>query len=58
MIEPYKIVCPFCGYQWIPRTADVKRCPYCKHYLPRASEDEKLEQLKECKRVENKETAN
>lgn len=27
-------VCPFCGYEWIPRVAQPKYCTKCKRYLP------------------------
>ncbi len=27
------IVCPYCGYKWIPRTKYPRECPFCKRYL-------------------------
>jgi rubrerythrin len=32
--ERKKMKCPYCGYEWVPRTADPKKCPRCGHWLP------------------------
>jgi len=32
MMEKRK--CPYCGYEWKPRTASPKKCPYCLKWLP------------------------
>ena len=29
-IEIKKITCERCGYEWVPRVEDIKRCPGCK----------------------------
>jgi len=29
-----KKVCPYCGYEWIPRVEKPKRCPRCQRWLP------------------------
>jgi len=26
-------VCPFCGYEWLPRTPEPKECPRCHRYF-------------------------
>jgi len=28
-----KIKCPYCGYEWIPRVANPKKCPRCGRRL-------------------------
>ncbi len=36
-----KLECPFCEYEWFPRTETPKRCPYCERYLIKDKEDGK-----------------
>jgi len=28
-----KKVCPHCGYEWIPRVENPKKCPRCARWL-------------------------
>ncbi|MCC6049129.1 MAG: hypothetical protein LM580_00380 [Thermofilum sp.] len=28
-----EVVCPKCGYRWVPRVERPKRCPRCGHWL-------------------------
>jgi len=28
-----EMTCPYCGYKWIPRVENPKKCPYCQRWL-------------------------
>ena len=28
------MICPYCEYEWTPRTDKPKRCPKCQRWLP------------------------
>ena len=38
-----KLKCPFCGYEWTPRTLSPVSCPACKRYFTKKKQPERLE---------------
>ena len=37
-----RLKCPYCAHIWIPRKAEISRCPNCKNNLKRFALDELL----------------
>lgn len=42
-VEMYKIKCKRCGYEWVPRISDVRKCPKCQSYRWDQEKEEKGE---------------
>jgi rubrerythrin len=32
-VELPKLKCPYCGYEWVPRTPEPKKCPNCHNVI-------------------------
>ena len=37
-----RLRCPYCAHVWVPRKAEIRRCPNCKNNLHRFSLDDLL----------------
>jgi uncharacterized OB-fold protein len=45
-VELPKLRCPFCGYEWIPRVPEPKKCPRCHNVIWRLELRELLDRGK------------
>jgi len=33
MVELPRLKCPYCGYEWVPRVPQPRKCPRCRNVI-------------------------